>query len=123
MVIIMKIKKYIYSSLSGVVIGMVNGMLGAGGGLLTVPLLRKLGMEQKRAHANAIAVILPISFVSATLYLINGNVKFSDAWMFLPTGVIGALIGTRVLNRISPVLLKQLFGGFMVYAGVRLLLK
>ncbi len=122
----MKIKlkkgKFI-SALFGLLIGAVNGLFGAGGGMIAVPVLKKLGLSQKEAHANAIAVILPITIVSAVMYVLKDTVKISDALIYLPTGVIGALLGTVCLKKISPVWLKRIFGGFMVYAGVRLLLK
>lgn len=107
----------------GIAIGAVNGLLGAGGGMLAVPLLKKLGLSQKQAHANAIAVILPITVVSAILYLVKGYVNLNEAFIYMPTGLLGAGIGTVILKKISPVWLKKIFGCFMVYAGVRLLLK
>ena len=109
--------------LGGVLIGIVNGMLGAGGGMLAVPTLKKIGMDQKQAHANAVAVILPITVISVILYIWQGNVKLSDAFVYIPGGLVGSLVGTLVLSKISPTLLKRIFGGFMVWAGVRLLLK
>lgn len=119
----MKSKKYLYASGAGVLVGLVNGMLGAGGGMITVPLLKKLGLEQKKAHANAVAVILPITLVSALMYIWKDYVQLKDASIYLPTGVIGSLIGTWLLKKISPLWLKRIFGGFMVYAGVRLLVR
>ncbi len=116
-------KETVFSALSGISIGLVNGLFGAGGGMLAVPILRKSGMEQKTAHANAVAVILPVSIVSASLYLWKDYVNLSDALIYIPTGIIGALIGTYVLKKISPFLLKKIFGAFMIYAGIRLLLK
>ena len=104
-------------------IGVVNGMLGAGGGMLAVPLLRRAGLEKKAAHSNAVALILPITALSAILYLYRGNMTFSDAWRFMPSGVIGSALGTLMLKKISPLWLKRIFGGFMVYAGARLLMK
>jgi len=80
-------------------------------------------LEQKQAHSNAVAVILPISILSAVLYLIKDYVTLNQALIYMPTGIIGALLGTYFLKKISPVWLKRIFGGFMVYAGVRLLLK
>lgn len=110
-------------SLFGVLIGAVNGLFGAGGGMLAVPLLKKTGFEQKEAHANAIAVIVPITVASAIMYLARGNVRFYDALIYLPTGILGALLGTLCLKKISAVWLKRIFGAFMVYAGIRLLFK
>ena len=118
-----KTKKIITALGFGTAVGVVNGMLGAGGGMIAVPLLKKLGLDQKSAHANAVAVILPITVLSAVLYLIKGYVHFSQSLSFIPTGVIGSLLGTVIIRKISPVWLKRIFGGFMVYAGIRLLLK
>lgn len=116
-------KENLISAAAGLAIGAVNGLFGAGGGMLAVPFLKKLGFEQKSAHANAVAVILPISIISAVLYIYKDYVNLSDALIYMPTGVIGALIGAWILKKISPLWLKRIFGGFMVYAGVRLLLR
>lgn len=111
------------NSFYGIAVGVVNGLFGAGGGMLAVPILKKIGFTQKEAHANAIAVIVPVTVVSATMYLLRGNVEIKDAVFYLPTGVIGALLGTFCLKKISPLWLKRIFGIFMVYAGVRLFLR
>lgn len=115
--------KKLLTALSGFSIGLVNGLLGAGGGMIAVPLLKKLGMEQKKAHANAVAVILPISILSAVLYIIKDYVNLTDSMPYIPAGAVGAGIGAYILKKISPLWLKRIFGAFMVYAGVRLLLK
>ena len=116
-------KNMIKASFMGALIGVINGLFGAGGGMLAVPILKKEGLSQKEAHANAIAVILPITLVSAVMYILKDNVKISDALIYLPTGLLGAVLGTVCLKKISPLWLKRIFGGFMVYAGVRLLIK
>ena len=100
--------KKILTAVSGLTIGAVNGLMGAGGGMIAVPLLKKCGMEQKSAHTNAVAVILPICVLSAGLYLKNGYVSIGDALPYVPTGITG---------------LKRVFALFMIYAGIRLLLK
>lgn len=119
----MKKKTLLTTGALGVLIGLVNGMLGAGGGMLAVPLLKKVGLEQKKAHANAVAIILPITLVSAALYIFKGYVSISDAIGYIPTGVLGALLGTIIIKKISPLWLKRIFGAFMLWAGVRLLLR
>ncbi|MGN0451183.1 MAG: TSUP family transporter [Acutalibacteraceae bacterium] len=116
-------KGNLMTALSGLSIGFVNGLLGAGGGIIAVPILKRLGLERKEAHANAVAVILPITLLSAALYLLKGYVSLADSFVFIPGGLVGSLIGTYCLKKISPVWLKRIFGGFMVYAGVRLLLR
>jgi len=117
------IKYNLKTAAFGLLIGVVNGLLGAGGGMIAVPLLKKMGLEQKQAHTNAVALILPISILSAILYLYKDYVNLSSALPFIPTGILGAVLGTYFLKKISPLWLKRIFGVFMVYAGVRLLIK
>ena len=107
----------------GTAIGLVNGILGAGGGMLAVPLLKKIGFDTKQSHTNAIAVILPITAISAVMYLWKDLVKFKDSIIYIPTGLLGAVIGTYLLKKISPSWLKRIFGALMAYAGIRLLLR
>lgn len=107
----------------GAVTGFINGIFGSGGGMVAVPLLTKKGMEQKQAHRNAVAVLLPVSAISAVLYVYKDIVSPLDALEYLPGGIAGAVAGTLIISKISPKLLKGVFGGFMVYAGVRLLLR
>ena len=118
-----KPKKFLKNTLGGFLIGAVNGCFGAGGGMIAVPLLKKSGMEIKESHANAVAVILPITVISGIVYMWKGYVSFSDSLLYMPTGIIGALLGTLILKKISPLWLKRIFGGFMVYAGIRLILR
>ena len=114
----LKIEK---ASFFGGVIGLVNGFFGAGGGLVCVPLLIKTGMDRKTAHANAVAVIVPITVFSAASYLLQGRVTLLDPLPYLPGGIAGAILGTYILKKISPKFIRKLFGGFMIWAGWRLL--
>lgn len=118
-----KIKQKCRVSLLGLLVGAVNGMFGAGGGMLAVPILKRAGLSQKAAHQNAVAVILPITVVSAVLYVLKDYVALKASFAYIPTGLLGALAGTWVIKKISPIWLKRIFGMFMIYAGVRLLLK
>lgn len=113
------IKKFLY----GTLIGIVNIMLGAGGGMLTVPFYKNLGLSQKQAQINAVATMLPISIVSAYIYLQNGDVKIDDTYIYLLPGLIGSIAGTFFIKRISNKVLSILFSGFMIWAGMRLLFK
>ena len=108
---------------SGIAIGVVNGLMGAGGGMIAVPLLKKAGLDQRKAQANAIAVILPISVLSCVMYLIRGSVVLTDAVAFIPGGIIGTVIGTFLLSKIPTKILKKIFAAFMIWAGVRLLMR
>ena len=107
----------------GILIGLINGFLGAGGGMIAVPALKHFGLSQKEAHENAVAVILPLTLLSALLYLYRGSVTISEALPFIPSGLIGAIVGTYLMKKISNIWLTRIFGGFMIFSGIRMLLK
>lgn len=48
----------------GTAVGLANSLFGGGGGMIAVPLLQRTGLDEKRAHATAILLILPISLFS-----------------------------------------------------------
>ena len=115
--------KKIFSAVCGILVGIINGTVGAGGGLVAVPMLQKSGMPQKRAHSTAVAVLLPVCAVSAVGYLLSGNVSLSDATPYFLPSAVGAVLGTLLLGVIPTGHLKKVFAVFMIYAGVRLFLR
>lgn len=112
------IKKFIF----GTIIGIVNGTFGAGGGIIAVPLLRKLGAKDSEAHASAVAVILPIATLSATVYLMTGRYAITDALPYIIPGIIGSVVGAMLLYKVTPRFIHILFGGLIIYCGIRMVL-
>jgi uncharacterized membrane protein YfcA len=107
---------------AGLLAGCVNGLLGAGGGLILVPMFSGLcGMEDKHALATSVAVILPLSIVSAFFYLKEG-IGLSVT-PYLLGGVIGGFIAGRVFSAIPAVILRRLFGIMILYSSYRMLFK
>ena len=88
--------------------------------MLVVPALRFcLGVEEKRAHASAIAVILPLTLVSAVVITLRGVWSVSvGVWVGLGA-TLGGAIGALVLKKAPKNLLSILFYGVMIYAGVK----
>lgn len=109
--------------LGGIASGFINGLLGAGGGMIAVPTLSSLGLDRKKAHANSVAVIMPLSVFSAALYIASGKVHIPDALPYIPLGLLGSFLGTFFLSKISNSILKKIFALFVIWAGVRLFLK
>ena len=81
------------TALGGFFVGIVNSLLGAGGGMLAVPLLQKSNLTQTQAHASSIAVIFPLSLLSSVLYVTSGKVALMQAVPYFPVAVIGAIAG------------------------------
>ena len=108
--------------IGGALTGAVNGLLGGGGGMLAVPLLKKTaGYPAQRAHATAIAVILPASAVSGAVYLFGGLVPLS---VLLPVALgvcLGGFLGAKLLARVSARAVTLAFAALMLAAGLRML--
>ena len=56
--------------------------------MVVVPLLSALGVRGKKSHATALMVIVPLSLVSAILYLVQGRVTVMDALPWLPGSLL-----------------------------------
>lgn len=117
----LSVGKKIAMCLASLAIGVVNGLFGAGGGMLAVPCLTYIwGLDEKSAHATAIAVILPLCLVSSIVYATSGNF---DAAVILPTVIgvtAGGIIGAALLKKMSPDAVSFLFYTLMAFAGFKM---
>ena len=104
----------------GILVGIANGLFGGGGGMLAVPLLRANGLEPLKAHATAIAVILPASVVSGAVYLFCG---FTPPFVLLPVAlgvIVGGVIGAKLLGVLPERAVTLIFAVLMLAAGRRM---
>lgn len=110
-------------AVSGAAAGLINGLLGAGGGMVLVPLLvRWCGLDDKHAFATAISIILPLSIVSIIVFACRGNLPLQEAWPYLAGGLIGGVLGGILFRKMSANLLHKLLGAVILWGGVQLLL-
>ena len=93
----------------GFVTGFINGLLGTGGGSFLVPCMEKLGVDEKKAHATAISVILPVTAVSVFFYGKYQSLDISSSVILCISGSAGSVIGSKFLKKIPTVFLKILF--------------
>lgn len=114
-------KKKLFA-LWGAFAGLLSGMLGAGGGMVAVPIL-KTKMTEKQAHATSVSVILPMCAVSAAFYLQQGVVKLSDALPYLLWGLLGSSFGVMLMKNLSGTTLRKIFALLMLWAGIRLIIR
>ena len=117
-------KKHKFGSIIlGAVSGVLNGLFGAGGGVAVVPMLEQMELAPQKAHATSVAIILPLSAATAILYWMRGVQVDGHMMVWLvPFGLIGALLGSKLLKRINQDLLRRIFGAIIVYSGIRHLL-
>ncbi len=109
-------------ALAGALAGVVNGLFGAGGGMLLVPLLTFLGaFGEEDIFPNSVSIILPLSAVSLSVDALHGGLPFSDALPYLLGGAIGGLLAGLTGNKIPVKWLHRILGFMILYGGVRYL--
>lgn len=116
-------KRFYISALIGFITGSANGLFGAGGGTILVPCMEKyLNIIPKKAHATAIAVILPLSVISAIFYIFKGSLLPYYIIYTSLGGIVGSLVGSVLLSKLTGKWLHRIFGLFMTAAAVRMIL-
>jgi uncharacterized protein len=110
--------------IEGIVVGMLTGLVGAGGGFLIIPalvILSKLPMKQ--AVGTSLLIIAAKSLIGFTGDL--GNITIDWVLILTVTGlaVIGIFIGNSMSKKIDGTKLKKGFGWFVLIMGIYILVK
>lgn len=112
--------KYVVAGALG---GLANGLFGSGGGLFLVPLMTRWSkLEERKAFATSVAIILSLSIVSSVVYFTKGALDFSTAWPYLLGGGIGGVISGLVFQKVPLNFLRRIFGLLILYGGIRAVL-
>jgi len=103
----------------GGVVGLVTGMVGAGGGFLVVPALVLLGgLPMSAAVGTSLLVIAMKSFAGLGGYLASVQIDWGLAAAVTAAAVVGSLVGGTLTGRIPADTLRRGFGWFVVVMGV-----
>ena len=107
-------------ALAGAAAGLVNGFFGGGGGMIFIPLLtRWIGVEERRAFATCVCVILPLCIASGAVYLGRAGIDLALAWPYLAGGLLGGIISGLVFQKVPTKFLRRLLALLIIYGGVR----
>lgn len=118
----MKRRKYLGSGLAGIGAGTVNGLFGAGGGMVLVPLLTFLtDLEDEEVFPSSVSIILPICLVSLSITFRAGTVPWEQAVPYLIGSTVGGILAGIFGKRIPTVWLHRLLGLLVLWGGVRYL--
>lgn len=110
--------------LEGAVVGILTGIVGAGGGFLIIPalvLLAKLPM--KMAVGTSLLIIAAKSLIGFTGDISNISVNWTFLLQFTALSVIGIFIGTYLSRFIEGEKLKKSFGWFVLVMGIYIITK
>lgn len=110
--------------LDGLVVGLVTGLVGAGGGFLIVPALVLLGgLSMPVAVGTSLLVIAMKSFAGLAGYLASVQIDWPIALGVTAAAVLGSLVGSRLTGVVQPDTLRKGFGWFVVAMGVFVLVQ
>lgn len=99
--------------------GVSLGLLGGGGSILTVPILVYVaGVPARAAITMSLVVVGMVSALGTLLYARLGLVRLRAALVFGGAGIVGALLGARLTQRVSERWLLTLFAILMLIVAV-----
>lgn len=107
----------------GAAAGLLSGLFGIGGGIVIVPaLISIMAMERKMAHGTSLAATLPVAAASLVTYTVGGNVDWPVAACLASGAIVGAVVGTQLLQVIPKRPLTLVFVVVVMLTAVRLVL-
>ena len=118
----MRIKKYLGNILAGSCAGAINGLFGAGGGMVLVPLLTSLTtLEDDEVFPSSVSIILPICLVSLFLSHPQDTLTWTQIWPYLLGSGLGGIAAGLWGKKIPVVWLHRILGLLILWGGVRYL--
>jgi uncharacterized protein len=110
--------------IEGIVVGMLTGLVGAGGGFLIIPalvLLSKLPMKQ--AIGTSLLIIAAKSLIGFTGDLSNYHMDWRLLITITILAIIGIFIGNWLSHKIEAKKLEKGFGWFVLVMGIYIIIK
>ncbi len=110
--------------LDGAVVGLVTGLVGAGGGFLVVPALALLGgLPMSVAVGTSLVVIAMKSFAGLAGYLTTVQLDWGITLGVTAAAIVGTLAGSKLAGRIPEAALRKAFGWFVLAMGTFVLIQ
>ena len=101
----------------GIISGMVSG-IGMGGGTVLILLLTMfMNTEQHTAQATNLIFFVPTSISAIIMNIKEKNINLGIGIKVAIFGVIGAIIGSRISNKLEVNVLRKYFGFFLAVVG------
>lgn len=124
------------TTLMGSVIGLKSGLLGVGGGALSIPLLTFFSVSMRRAVVTSVAMGLTIAITGSLMFALR-MARFHEvlppwtlgyiylpAWMAVSIGVlIFAPLGAKISYKLPVTVLRKVFAVFLILVGLHLVLQ
>jgi uncharacterized membrane protein YfcA len=110
--------------ISGLLIGVMLGLTGGGGSLLSVPaLIYFAGLSVKNAVANSLAIVTITSFFALVLMAKRKNIDWRVGIIFSSISVLGAFLGAKLAAFVPALVILMLFYSVMLMSGFSMIEK
>lgn len=107
----------------GLIAGLISGLFAAGGGMIVVPaLIHIFKLEDSKARATSVFAILPMVIASGIFYYRNDYIDWNLGIKCAIGGIVGGIIGAKLLKKMSSKTLKILFIVFLIYTSARMIM-
>lgn len=108
--------------IAGSCAGAVNGLFGAGGGMVLVPLLGKAtDLQEDNIFPASVSIILPICIVSLLFSVQPGDIPWHTALPYLIGSAAGGVLAGLFGKKIPTLWLHRGLGILILWGGVRYL--
>lgn len=115
-------KSHWKTAIAGAVAGTVNGLFGAGGGMVLVPLLTMLtDLQDREVFPASVSIILPMCLVSLSISAMAGGLPWAVALPYLIGSVLGGILAGLLGKHIPTVWLHRGLGILILWGGWRYL--
>ncbi|MGN1194826.1 MAG: TSUP family transporter [Acutalibacteraceae bacterium] len=107
-------KRAFFLILSGIV-----GSMGLGAGTVLIIYLTVFeNLKQTQAQGINLLFSLPLAALSIIIYKKKGLIKSKNIGFLIIFGIVGAIVGYIILDRISPEFLSKIFGGALIITAL-----
>ncbi len=118
----MKRLEHFGMALAGGLAGAVNGLFGAGGGMVLVPLLTCLTpLKEEAVFPASVSIILPICLVSLTVTGLTGQIPWQASLPYLMGSAAGGVLSGIFGKKIPVLWLRRGLGILILWGGIRYL--
>ena len=120
-------------SILGFIVGFISSLMGIGGAIMNVPILKFVGYTINKAIGSAASIGFLISIFGCLGFLISGilintNIPLSIGFInipafliFIPITIIMAKVGATTVHKIKREIIAKLFGLFLIIIASRFL--
>lgn len=107
---------------SGLVVGILTGLLGVGGGFLIVPALVMLvGLPMRQAVGTSLVIIAMNSIAGLLGHMGESLIDLNLILVLIVAGILGTMAGTRLAHYVQPQQLRKIFALFIIVLSLFLL--